>query len=181
MIRLSHAAVAVALLAADPALAASDGTLGATSTGSSNISLTVAGTVKITNVNDIALGTTSPDSFSMDVRDSVCVYSNAGSRHSFYLTASSANASGIVFRLRNGSSYIHYDTWFGTNSNNNNNEGFQLGSAYPQGPFEGSGSQNCNGSTNSFFRVTVYSNDWDGAPSGNYTDTLYLLVQPGGS
>ena len=40
MIRLSHAAVAVALLAAGPALAASDGTLGATSTATSNIALT---------------------------------------------------------------------------------------------------------------------------------------------
>ena len=40
MAALRHALAAAALLAAGPALAASDGTLGATSTGTSNIALT---------------------------------------------------------------------------------------------------------------------------------------------
>ena len=177
MIRLSHAAFAAALLAAGPVLAASDGTLGATSTGSSNISLTVAAAVKISGVNDITLNASGVGGGpTLEGSDAVCIYSSVGSNHSYKITATSNSTSFKVMDSANTSS-IPYTVGFVPGINPTAWDTLTYGT--PTNSFSGSGSQNCGGANNATFRVTFSSSDLAAASSGTYTSVLNLLVEPG--
>ena len=97
------AVAAVATVAASNAFAASDGTLGATSQGSLNITVSINNLVQISHLNDIALGTYTGLG-SMTGADDLCVYSNNGG---YDITATGNGASG-AFRLIGASANIPY-------------------------------------------------------------------------
>ena len=71
------AVAAVATFAASNAFAATQGTLGATSTGSLNITLTIDALVQISALDDIPLGNYTGGA-NMTGADDLCVYSNTG-------------------------------------------------------------------------------------------------------
>jgi len=68
------------------AFAASDGTAGATSTGTSDVSLTINDRVQITSVADIALGAYG-GSGAMTGQSNYCVFRNGGDNYKLNLTA----------------------------------------------------------------------------------------------
>ncbi|MFO1073627.1 MAG: hypothetical protein U1E17_13340 [Geminicoccaceae bacterium] len=184
MIRLSHAAFAAALLATGPVLAASDGTLGATSTGSSNISLTVAAAVKVSNVSDITLNASSLTGSTLEGTDLICIYSSVGSSHRYKITLSTPTASYKLTNVSDNSLTIPYQVNF------RDNDGSGVGSANWYGAtqgvavlngtqFGGSGSQNCNGGNNASYKVIFQNTDLASASSGTYDGTLNLLVEAG--
>jgi len=73
------------LLSAGHAMAASDGTLGATSTGTSLVSLTINDRVQISSVNDIALGAYAGTG-TMSGQSTYCVHRNGGDNYKITLT-----------------------------------------------------------------------------------------------
>lgn len=164
MKKFTLAAVASVVLASGSAIAASDGTLGLTSTGTSVVTIIKENAVQISNVNDLDLGTHSSLAANAVAADDVCVFS---STTGYNLTVTSANG---VFELQDGAEAIPYDLSWNTAPVT---EGGVM-----SGLTGDNSSLNCGGGTNAAFEVTVAAADFNGAEPGSYTDTLTLLVQP---
>jgi hypothetical protein len=86
----------VGLLATAPAAAATDGTFGATSTGTVGINASVPGRVRISKLTDIDLTNLDP-TVAASRAQNVCVWSNAASRR--YSILATGSGSGSAFTL----------------------------------------------------------------------------------
>ena len=162
---------AAAALLSSGAYAAVDGTLGATSTGSVDISLTVNGAVKISNLADITL----PAFSGADVGQSqtACVYSN--STGGVYTIT--ATATGGSFDLLNGANSIPYVVEYDDQSGGGAATLTHGTSATMAGA---SGTDDdCGGSgSNATIQIDVTAADASAVPQGTYTSTLTLVVAP---
>lgn len=170
---IQAAAVAAAIAVASysgTAHAASDGSLGATSTGTVVINATIPNLAQISRLDDIALGTWS--GVDLTGFDDLCVFS---STRSYTITATSANGTGTTFRLSDGTNFIPYNvSW---------RDSAPATTALASGTASGAQATsatatNCGGSDNTRVSVTVPSAGIAAAPAGAYSDTLTLLVTP---
>jgi len=170
---LALAMTAMVTLAAGTALAATDGLLGLNSTGTTIVSITKGDQALITGMADIALapwttGQPAPAGAAMS-----CVYTTTGQ---YQVTTSSANASGVDYRLYDGGvGYAVYTVEW--------NDGV-LG---PQGMTQGTAMvgqtgeaalQDCGGATPATVSVDITIGEMNGAPVGVYTDTLTVVIAP---
>lgn len=170
-LKLALVASAVALSASGVVTAATDGTLGATSTGESIVTIIKQNAVQITNVGDISLGTHAALAADQSGSDAVCVFSSTGG---YSVTATSANGTGAFSLNDGGTNDIAYTvTWQGAGAAVPLAEGTAL-----IGQTGDSGSVNCSGGTNATFEVTVAAALFNAAAPGSYSDTLTLLVEP---
>lgn len=169
---LKKVAVGGALVALTTgAYAANDGTLGATSSGDFDISLTVNGAVKISNLSDMTL----PAFSGADVSNvqTACVYSNS-TGGAYNVTAS---ATGAAFNLSGTGGSIAYTVEYDDGSPS----GFvSLTHGNLASMANASGTDDdCGGTgSNATVRVNVAATDASAVPQGSYTSTLTLLVAP---
>jgi len=164
------AALAVSALAGT-AHAATQGTLGSTSTGSIDINATIPNLAQISRLDDINLGSWS--GVDLNGSESFCVFS---STRSYTITATSANASGTVFRLKDsGTNYIAYNvSWTDTSPAT-----VALASGTASGAQQASATAvNCGGADNTTVSINVPTANIAAVPAGSYSDTLTLLVTP---
>jgi hypothetical protein len=166
------AVAAIATVAASNAFAATQGTLGATSTGSLNITLTINQLVQISALDDIALGNYTGGG-NMTGFDDLCVYSNIGA----YRITATGNGTGAAFHLIGGAATIPYAVQWADEA------GAATGDAMTSGTVltNQTGTittPNCNNGNNARVRVTVNSTDLAAAPAQAYTGVLTLLVAP---
>lgn len=92
--------------------AATQGTLGSTSSGTVGISATVPGRVEISGLADIAFGTVNPAAAQAQ-NENVCVWSNTSGR-GYEVTATGSGASN-AFTLTDGTNTLAYSVeWAGT-------------------------------------------------------------------
>lgn len=151
------------------AISATDGTLGATSTGTAVINIAKQNAVQITNLDDIDLGTAGNLSATASASDDVCVFSSTGG---YNITITSTNG---AFELEDGNTTtpIPYSLdW---------TAGATTPVAYSTpitGMIGDSSATDCSGGTNATFEVSVTPADFNAAEPGSYTDTLTMLVQP---
>lgn len=160
------AAAAVAF--SGTALAATDGTLGLTSTGTSVVTLIKENAVQISGVADLDLGTHSSLVADATAFDDVCVFSATSL---YQITVTSANG---AFELSDGTNTIDYSmTWAagGAAAPVTYNTAMTTLPANSTAP-------TCGGVDNATFEVTVASADFNAAAPGTYTDTVTLLVEP---
>lgn len=157
------------------AYAASDGTLGATSTGTSLISVTVPNLIKVTGFADLALGAWS-GSGAMDGNDNICVYTNKASG-TYRVTATGSGASN-AFTITDGSNLIAYTAAFNDVSGTSGEQPLTSGTALTGQTGANTASQTCGGSNNSNFHVTIAEAALLAAPAGAYSGTLTILVEP---
>lgn len=166
-------ALASLLAAAGSAYSANDGSLGATSTGDLDVIVSVADRVQISGLNDIDFGAYAGTG-GLDGNDAFCVYRNGTGAYS--VSIDSPQADGGNFRLSDGSNFIAYSVTF------NDDADIAGGSAVSSGdPLTGTGSATsltCGGASNASLGVSIAENDLQAAASGNYTDTLTLVVSP---
>lgn len=166
-------ALASLLAAAGSAYSANDGSLGATSTGDLDVSVEIADRVQISGLNDIDFGAYA-GSGDLNGGDAFCVYRNGTGAYS--VTITSAEAAGGSFRLSNGTDFIPYSVSF------NDDADIAGGSAVSAGDtLNGAGhasSVSCGGSSNASIGVSIAASALQAAPSGVYTDTITLLVEP---
>lgn len=148
------------------AIAATQGTLDATSTGTSIINMGKENAVQITNVGDINLGTTGNITVAAVESDDVCVFSSTGG---YNLTVSSLNGSFILSDANTQTDIDYTILWDG--------DAVAYGNAVT-GLLGNSTSVNCDSSTNATFTVSVSVTEFNAATPGTYSDTLTLLVQP---
>jgi len=150
-------------------MAATDGEIGATSEGTTIISIIKEEAVMITKIDDLNMGTRGILLENQVNADAVCVFSSTGS---YNLVVTTANGD---FRLSSPDTTtdiaysLDWITTYSTPVVYNN----------PISGLIGDGrSIDCNGTTNAIFQVTVTPAAFNPAQSGNYRDTLTLLVQP---
>ena len=152
--------------------AASDGSLAATSSGTTVLSLSVPNLVQISGLANVGLTGYVPGSDSTGSSDA-CVYSNAAGNYYVTLTSTSG-----AFNLTDGSNTIPYAvTWDDTPASTPSPDsvvyatksGLQAGNA---------SSTTCGGTPNASLAVTVNSADMAAKPAGSYSDTITILVSP---
>ena len=162
---------AFAAMASSGAFAATQGTLGSTSTGTIDISLEVLGVVKISNLANVTL----PDFAGVDVSQTqgACIYSNS-TGGGYRITAT---ATGGAFNLVNGANTIPYTVDY----NDGSGTGFLPLTHGSQVAKSGASNvdDDCGGAgTNATVQVNVAAADASSAPQGTYTSTLTLIVAP---
>lgn len=167
--------IGAGVMAAGNLMAAADGAVGtavppaqASSTGSLVVSLNVPNIVRISNLNDIPLGTYA--GVTMTGSDAVCVYRNITGL--YRITANSGNGAG-AFELEDGAavpSVIPYTvTWGGTAMAENTALTGQTGASTT--------SATCGGGTNTTFAVSVLATDIEAATAtGLHSDTVTLTL-----
>lgn len=158
-------------------LAAIQGTLGATSQGSINISLAIAEQVQINNLSDVAFSIASAVSpADQDDTQDVCVYSNA-TNHDYDLTVT---GDGPGFLIKKGTDTVPYTvTWYDANSGGGTAYLYTSGETKNNIP-NGSTSLDCAvGGNNASLKIHIDGTAIEGAPNGTYLGDLTLLVAPG--
>ncbi len=96
---LASVAIVVAALASAPAMAATQGTLGATSTGSVAISASVPNRARITGLTDVAFTSQDPNTAASNAQ-SICVWSNTATKG--YTVTASGSGTSSAFTLSGG-------------------------------------------------------------------------------
>jgi len=151
------------------ATAATDGTLGSSSEGSSIINIIKQEAVMITKIDDLFMGTRGVLTNNQVNADAVCVFSSTGS-YNLLITTSNGN-----FRLRSPDTLtdipysLEWITTYSTPVTYNNSINGLVGDGR---------SIDCHGTTNAIFQITVTPAAFNPAQPGNYQDTLTFLVQP---
>ena len=166
----------IALCMGSPSLAATQGSTGATSTGTVSISATVPGRVRISGLSDIAFGTVDPAAAAARAED-VCVWSNTSGR-GYTVTATGSGASN-AFTLSDGTGSLAYAVeWAGTS-------GQSAGTALVSGTALGGLSSTATNPTCSSgpaatasLIVKMTAADLQAAAASSYTGTLTLVVAP---
>lgn len=158
--------------------AATQGTLGTTSTGTVNISITIPALVQATGFSDITLGSTS--SFPATGNTTACIYSNVASPlGSYFVTASSLNTSGSNFRVKDsGTNFIVYSAFWNNTSAASQTTALTSGTITAQQTGGSAVSLTCGGSANANFNISFSAAQVEGAPAATYTDVVTILITP---
>ena len=172
--RVMLACASLAMPAA--AFGATQGTAGATSTGSVSISATIPGRVQISGLTDVAFGTVDPTAPAASAQN-VCVWSNTSGK-GYSMTATGSGASN-AFTLTDGTNTLPYSVeWAGSS-------GQSSGTALVSGTALGSLTSTATNPTCSAGPATTASlivkmsaANLQAAVASSYTGTLTLVVAP---
>jgi len=171
----------VLVASSSSSFAAGDGTLGATSTGTSNLSVTTTEMSEITGIADLTEAGYS-GALGVDLNDSVCIYTNdVNTSYKVLATGSFTNvgAAGTDFFLKRttpaSAHTIAYTVDWGITAapgvislTSNTLSGVQTNAT---------GTYPCAGS-NANFRVRATHDNLMSKPAGTYTATLTLVISP---
>ncbi|MDC0359041.1 hypothetical protein OAO01_09515 [Oligoflexia bacterium] len=157
---------------------ATDGSLGVTSTGSTDLSITVPIQVKISHVANLTLPSWTGAPGSIATSDDLCIYTNDSA--AVYRVTATGDGSGGAFEvsdlLTNTMSYkIRWNDQTGTTGNVELTSGSQ--SAQQSGA--NTTAQDCSGGDNANVEILIENSELTLTPSGTFTGTLTLLVEPG--
>ena len=161
-----------ATFAAGNAFAEIQGTLGPTSQGSIDITLTIDPLVQISALDDIDLGNYT-GAANMTGADDLCVYSNTGA----YQITATGNGAGLAFHLIGTSATVPYTVEWADAAGAGTGDALTTNT-----PLTGQSgtitTPNCDGGNNARVIVTANSTDIAPAPAGNYVGVLTLVVAP---
>jgi len=172
----------VSTLAASDVMAATQGSLGGTSTGSLDINVSKPARVRISDLNDLTLASWVNGDGPVTLKDDVCVYSTKA--QGGYTVKATGSGAGSAFTLANGDSVLPYSvSWNAGGVNALADTGTQLVSNVTSAKMTGAArdSSSCNGSTpgpTARIIVSMLETDMDAAVDGTYNGSLTLLVTP---
>ncbi len=166
--------IAGAMIVGGSAIAATQGNLGLTSTGTVDITVGVGDQIQITALADMG-GAYVPGTDFTDTSPA-CVYRNGGTGD-FNVTMTSANGSGTDFQLNDAGTFVVYDVTFNdsvsgaVDMDNNvlNNTDFTNANTV---------SPTCGGSPQSTIAINVPDANLGAVAAGTYADTLTIVVAP---
>lgn len=157
--------------------AATQGTLGTTSTGTVGVSITIPALVQISSLSDIALGT--PSSYPATGNTTACIYSNLVSpAGGYYVTATSLNASAGAFRVVNSGNFITYSAYWNNTSAATQTTALTSGTKTAVQTGGSATSVTCGGTPNANFNVSFSATQIQAASPASYTDTVTVLITP---
>lgn len=166
-----------ASLVATPAFAATQGTLGATSTGSLTITASVPSRARITGLSDVAFTNQDPATAASDAQN-VCVWSNTATKA--YTVTASGSGTANAFTLTNGSSTVPYSVAWASSINQTSGSALTSGTASASLTSSATHQTCASGPTASASLIVgIATTDLGNMSAGsNYTGTLTLLVAP---
>ncbi len=169
---------AAALGLGEPALAASQGSLGATSTGSVTITATVPNRAQLTALSDISFANADPSTNATNSQ-SVCAWSNTATKG--YSITATGSGTGGAFTLASGAlTPVPYTVQW--NQSSGQSSGTSLTTATALGSLVSTATKpTCNSgpSTTASLIVTIAASDLqDMVAATSYTGTLTLLLTP---
>lgn len=153
--------------------AATQGSLGTTSTGDLIINLDIDSLVRVNNLNDIDLGTFSGGAGDLSGADNFCIYRNGAGNFNITMTGSGA---GSAFTLTDGTNTLPYSVEFTNSTPNAMTAGTLL--AAQSGAFTANDTCDSGASDNVSVSVTVANGALASVPAGSYTGTLTMVVAP---
>lgn len=158
------------------AAAATDGTLGATSTGSVSISATVPGRVQISGLRDVPFGTVDPTTAASDAQD-VCVWSNTSGR--VYSVTATGSGTSNAFTLSAGTNTLAYGVEWAASSGQTSGIALTAGTALASLASTATHPTCSSGPAKSASLIVKMSAaDLQAAVAGSYTGILTLVVAP---
>lgn len=172
------ASVAGSLLLASPTFAATQGSFGATSSGSVTINASVPGRVRISGLSDVAFSNVDPSVDATDAQ-SICVWSNTSTR-GYSITASGSGA-GNAFTLASGAlPVVPYNVEWAPTSGQTSGSSLTAGTALT-GQTSTAINSDCSAgpSASASLVVSVGSANLQSMTAGvTYNGTLTLVVAP---
>lgn len=178
----SAVAIAVTTITSFDAMAATQGTVGATSTGSVDISVSKPARVRISDLNDLTLASWVTGDGDVKLTDDVCVYSTKPSGG--YTIKASGSGADNAFTLANGNNTLAYSvTWNSGGVGNLADTGTALVKDVTSSGLTNAAtkSSTCNGPNpgpTARLIVGMTEADMDAIVDGDYTGTLTMLVSP---
>ncbi len=159
------------------ALAASDGTLGTTSTGTTDISLIVPALVSITNLVDINLGTYAGTGTETGNTDA-CIFRNGAGNYTVTATTNKGD-----FRISSGSGGtasedIDFDAYWNDVSGTTGRAALTYNTALTTQTGANTAALNCGGSDNANFSVEIAEADMQTKVPNTYTATVTIVIAP---
>jgi len=145
---------------------------------STTVSVIIPALVQISGLSDISL---TPTSFASPATGATtaCIYTNVLTPlGSYYVTASSLNASSTTFRATNGTSFITYNAYWNATSSPSQTISLSSGVKTAQQSGGSSSSLTCSGTPNANFNISLGSAQVEGFAAATYTDTVTLLISP---
>ena len=166
-----------ALLAQGAAQAATQGSLGTTSTGSVSIGASVPSRVQLSGLSDISFANQDPATNASSAQN-VCVWSNTGTK-GYNVTASGSGASN-AFTLSGGAQTVAYTVEWAGSSGQSSGTALASGSALTGLTSAATNATCASGATSSAsLIVKIPSSNLQGMQAAtNYTGTLTLVVAP---
>lgn len=164
------------LMVPGAAQAATQGTAGATSTGSVTVSATVPGRVQISGLTDVAFGTVDPTSPASSA-ENVCVWSNTSGKG--YSVTASGNGTGNAFTLSDGTNSLPYSVEWAGSSGQTSGTALTSGSALA-GLSSTATNPTCSAgpAATASLIVKMTAANLQAAVASAYTGTLTLVVAP---
>ena len=165
------------ILAHGTALAASQGTLGTTSTGSISIGASVPNRVQISNLTDVSFTNQDPSVAASNAQN-VCVWSNSSTK-GYNITATGSGAAN-AFTLSNGAATVPYSVEWAGSSGQSSGTALSSGSALT-GLTSTATNPTCSAgpSSSASMVVKITSASLQGMQAAtSYTGTLTLVVAP---
>ena len=155
------------------ALAATQGNLDTTSEGTSDVTIIKQNAVQLTKVDDLDFGNVGFMASDTTLSDDVCVFS---STTDYNVTMSSGQGPG-AFAVADGGNSIPYTvSW--TDGTTTATDPVVSGTQIADDFTGDDADPDCGGGTNASFSVTIGAAGFNAAPTGSYSDTLTLLVEP---
>jgi len=171
--------IAAQLVFANNAFAATQGSLGATSTGTVSISASVPGQVRISGLNDVSFANQNPASDASSAQN-ICVYSNTSGAQYTVTASGSGGVSGNDFELANGGLSVPYSVEWSSSSGQTT--GTALTSTVASAAFASTATQQIcasGPSSSASLIVKISSGDLSTMQAATtYSGTLTLLVSP---
>ncbi|MBB3472914.1 hypothetical protein [Sphingomonas sp. BK345] len=174
---IGHVLLLSGALAAVPANASTQGSLGATSTGSVTITASVANRAQITGLTDVAFTNVDPGSAATASQNN-CVWSNTATK-GYSITATGSGTSG-AFTLANGSLSVPYTVQWSASSGQSSGTALTAGTALA-GMTSTAANPTCStgAATTSSLIIAISAANLQGMTSAtSYTGSLTLLVTP---
>jgi hypothetical protein len=164
------------LMVPGAAQAATQGTAGATSTGSVTVSATVPGRVQISGLTDVAFGTVDPTSPASSA-ENVCVWSNTSGKG--YSVTASGDGTGNAFTLSDGTNSLPYSVEWAGSSGQSSGTALTSGAALA-GLSSTATNPTCSAgpAATASLIVKMTAANLQAAVASAYTGTLTLVVAP---
>ena len=167
-------ATVIAGLISTSAMAAIDGTVGATSEGRIDLDLEVLDSVGITALNDIDFGQYGgTDTGDINAGDAYCVFVNGGDDYNITPTSTNGKFS-LVGTLGDEIDYTVKMVDAATGAASATAVSYNVASA----TFSGSSARDCGSTDNASVDVSITEAEVGAATTDTYSDTLILLVSP---
>ena len=170
-------AIVLGGLPAGQAMSATDGALGATSTGTVSISASVPARARITGLSDVAFTNQDPGTPAANAQD-VCVWSNTATKA--YTITATGSGTASAFTLTDGSGTVPYSVEWSDTSGSTSGTALVAGTASAAQASAATNQICASGPAASASLVVKMATADLGTMTGgsNYTGTLTLLVTP---